>query len=49
VSALTYYGIAGEHAAMTASHPGTFYVSFLDALHALEPETVNAAAKVTLS
>jgi len=49
VSALTYYGIAGEHAAMSTSHPGTFYVSFLDALHALEPKTVNAAAKVTLS
>ena len=49
VSALAYYGIAGERAALSTSHPGTFYVAFLDALHALDPETVNAAATVTLS
>ena len=49
VSALTYYGIAGERAALSTSHPGTFYVAFLDALFALDPETVNAAARVSLS
>jgi hydroxyethylthiazole kinase len=49
VSALTYYGIAGEHAAMTSSHPGSFYVAFLDALHALDGPTLNVAATVTLS
>lgn len=49
VSALAYYGIAGERAALSSSHPGTFYVAFLDALFALDPETVNAAARVNLS
>ena len=49
VSALAYYGIAGERAALSTSHPGSFYVAFIDALHALDPETVTAAAQVTLS
>jgi hydroxyethylthiazole kinase len=49
VSALAYYGIAGERAALSTNHPGTFYVAFLDALHALDPETINAAASVTQS
>ena len=49
VSALAYYGIAGERAALSTRHPGSFYVAFLDALHALDAETVNAAANVRLS
>lgn len=49
VSALAYYGIAGERAGLSTSHPGSLYVAFLDALHALDPETVNAAATVTLT
>lgn len=49
VSALAYYAIAGERAALTSSHPGSFYVAFLDGLHALDGPTLNAAATVTLS
>lgn len=49
VSALTCYAIAGERAALSASHPGSFYIAFLDALHALDADTVNATATVTLT
>ena len=49
VSALAYYGIAGERAALSTRHPGSFYVAFLDSLHALDAETVNAAASVNVS
>jgi thiamine-phosphate pyrophosphorylase len=44
VSALTFYAIAGERAALTSSHPGSFYVAFLDALHALDGSTLNASS-----
>jgi hydroxyethylthiazole kinase len=49
VAALAYYGVAGERSALSTGHPGTFYVAFLDSLHALEAGTVNTAARITLS
>lgn len=46
VSALAYYGLAGERAARTAAGPGSFQTSFLDALHALGPDDLNLGARV---
>lgn len=47
VSALCYYGQAGEIAAQHAQGPGSFYVHFLDALHSLDADNVAKNAKVT--
>ncbi|MBK5932547.1 hydroxyethylthiazole kinase [Rhodovulum imhoffii] len=46
VAALAYYGLAGERAGAGAAGPGSFQVRFLDALHAITPEDLNAGAKV---
>lgn len=39
--------VAGEIAAETTQRPGSFQIAFLDALDALEPETLNARAKLS--
>lgn len=47
VAALTYYGLAGERAAETATAPGSFAVAFLNALANLTPAEVTAGARVS--
>ena len=46
VAALVAFGVAGEDAARDAKGPGTFHVNLYDALAALDPETLDARAKV---
>lgn len=46
VSALVYFGLAGEVAAQTANAPGSFQVALLDALYTLDGDTVLAGAKL---
>jgi hydroxyethylthiazole kinase len=43
--ALIAFGVAGEDAARGANGPGSFHVALYDALHALEPETLDARAR----
>ncbi|HUW40294.1 MAG TPA: hydroxyethylthiazole kinase [Rectinemataceae bacterium] len=45
-AALTCYGIAGQEAARVSRGPGSFRAALLDALYALTPRQVEAAAKV---
>ena len=45
-AALAYYGAAGEIAGAAASGPGSFMPAFLDALHAMTAEDLDAAASV---
>ncbi len=47
VAALAFYAVAGETAAEGAAGPGTFAVRFLDALHALDPATLDARARIS--
>lgn len=49
VTALTYYGQAGEIAAHLCGGPGSFYINFLDALYDLEADTLIKQARVTHS
>ncbi|MCJ7873358.1 hydroxyethylthiazole kinase [Phaeobacter sp. J2-8] len=46
VSALAYYGAAGEVAAQTARGPGSFQVAFLDALFAMTGDELDAMARI---
>ena len=46
LAALAYYGAAGEVAARTAAGPGSFQVAFLDALHAMTGEELDAMARI---
>lgn len=46
MAALAAYGVAGEVAGRTATGPGSFQVAFLDALYALTPEALDAAARI---
>jgi hydroxyethylthiazole kinase len=46
VAALAAYGVAGEAAGRKAQGPGSFQVAFLDALHDLTPEVLDAAARI---
>ena len=46
VAALAAYGVAGEVAGQKAQGPGSFQVAFLDALHDLTPDTLDAAARI---
>ena len=46
-AALAAFGVAAEDAARDAKGPGSFHVGLYDALAALEPETVNARAKIS--
>lgn len=48
-AALAVFGVAGEAAARRAGGPGTFAPLLLDALAALEPGQVDAAAHITRS
>ena len=45
LAAVCYFGAAGEHAAETAAGPASFSVRFVDALSALSPNDLTAAAK----
>ncbi len=45
--ALVAFGVAGEDAAREAKGPGSFHVALYDALAALDPDTLDARAKVT--
>jgi len=47
VEALVAFGVAGEDAAAVARGPGSFHVALYDALAALDPDTLDARAKVT--
>ena len=44
--ALAAFGIAGEDAAREAKGPGSFHVALYDALHELDPGTIDALARV---
>jgi hydroxyethylthiazole kinase len=46
-AALAAFGIAGEDAARDAKGPGSFHVGLYDALAALEPETLDARARIS--
>jgi hydroxyethylthiazole kinase len=45
--ALAAFGVAGEDAAREAKGPGSFHVGLYDALAALDPETLDARARIT--
>ena len=45
--ALAAFGVAAEDAARGAEGPGSFHVGLYDALAALEPETLDARAKIS--
>jgi hydroxyethylthiazole kinase len=45
--ALATFGVAGEDAARDAKGPGSFHVGLYDALAALEPEALDARAKIS--
>lgn len=47
-SALAFYGVAGEVAAMASDKPGSFMVHFIDALYAVRPEEVAQSAKIRI-
>jgi hydroxyethylthiazole kinase len=47
VSAMAYYGLAGERAGQSAAGPGGFESAFLDALYTLTPDEVTAGARVS--
>jgi hydroxyethylthiazole kinase len=46
VSALAFYGMAGEIAAQSSKSPGTFQIAFLDALSSLDSKQIAALTKV---
>jgi hydroxyethylthiazole kinase len=45
--ALAAFGVAAEDAAAAAAGPGTFHVQLYDALHALDPETLDGRARIS--
>jgi hydroxyethylthiazole kinase len=45
--ALAAFGVAGEDAASGAKGPGSFHVGLYDALAALDPDTLDARAKIS--
>lgn len=47
--ALVALGVAGEDAAAGSRGPGSFHVALYDALYALDPDTLDARARVTCS
>ncbi|MFN2472043.1 MAG: hydroxyethylthiazole kinase [Gaiellaceae bacterium] len=47
--ALVAFGLAGEHAARDARGPGSFHVALYDALYALDPETIDAGARASIT
>lgn len=46
-TALAYYGLAGERAAVAANGPGSFMIGFLDALYNLTPEELARDARIS--
>jgi hydroxyethylthiazole kinase len=46
VAALAFYGLAGERAAANAAGPGSFMVAFLDALAAIDAESLQSGARI---
>jgi hydroxyethylthiazole kinase len=44
--ALAAFGVAGEHAAQEAKGPGSFHVALYDALYGLDPEELDARARI---
>ena len=46
VSALAYYGLAGEQAAARSEGPGTFAAAFLDALAGIDTEQLDRGARL---
>jgi len=46
ITALAYYGLAGEQAAQHAGGPGSFLPAFLDALAAIGPEELERGARI---
>ena len=46
-AALAAFGVAGEDAARDAKGPGSFHVGLYDALAGLEPETLDARARIS--
>ena len=46
VSALAYYGLAGEQAGARADGPGSFQPAFLDALYNMTPQALDTGAQV---
>jgi hydroxyethylthiazole kinase len=45
--ALAAFGVAGEDAAVEAKGPGSFHVGLYDALHALDPGSLDARARIS--
>jgi len=45
---LSYFGLAGEKAAVRASGPGSFQIALLDALHEMKEEELRAGAKIQI-
>jgi hydroxyethylthiazole kinase len=45
--ALAAFGVAAEDAAASAQGPGTFHAHLYDALYALDPDTLDARARIT--
>lgn len=45
-AALAGFAVAGEHAGLHATGPGSFAVAFIDALYALDPAALDAAAHI---
>lgn len=45
-AALVLFGLAGDHAAETASGPGTFVPRFLDALHNIDSNDIKTGARM---
>jgi hydroxyethylthiazole kinase len=46
VAALVAFGVAGEDAAAGARGPGSFHVALYDSLYALDPDTLDARARM---
>ncbi len=47
-TALAYFGLAGEKAALKASAPGSFQVGLLDALYSIEGKQMQEGAKIQI-
>lgn len=45
-TALAYFGLAGEKAAMKAAAPGSFQIAMLDALYAIDGKALREGAKI---
>lgn len=47
VSAVAFFGLAGERAALHAKGPGTFKIAFFDALFSMTPDQLKKEMKIT--